>query len=157
MNDKKIRPVTADDLVSLLTIERQCHKHPWTLQQFAEELANPLASIDLFWMGAVLAGFHCYWHFSSEMHILNIATAPPFRRRNVARDLLHHSFEKCLKSDLERVFLEVRRHNDPAIRLYYSLGFVPVGFRRGYYADGEDALVMELTGKSLTTLTEPHS
>ncbi len=150
MNDKKIRPVAADDMVSLLAIERQCHKHPWTLQQFAEEMANPLASIDLLLMGADLAGFHCYWHFSSEMHILNIATAPLFRRRNVARDLLHHSIKKCLESDLERVFLEVRRQNDAAIRLYYSLGFVTVGCRRGYYADGEDALVMELTGKNLT-------
>jgi ribosomal-protein-alanine N-acetyltransferase len=33
--------------------------------------------------------------------------------------------------------------NEPAIGLYMTLGFEPISRRRGYYADGTDALVME--------------
>jgi [ribosomal protein S18]-alanine N-acetyltransferase len=39
--------------------------------------------------------------------------------------------------------LEVRLSNKAAQEMYRRFGFVPVGIRKGYYADtGEDALVM---------------
>jgi ribosomal-protein-alanine N-acetyltransferase len=39
--------------------------------------------------------------------------------------------------------LEVRVSNNPAIKLYESLGFKARGVRRGYYTDNrEDALIM---------------
>ena len=38
--------------------------------------------------------------------------------------------------------LEVRVGNEPAIRLYRSLGLEIVDLIRGYYSDGEDAYVM---------------
>jgi ribosomal-protein-alanine N-acetyltransferase len=41
--------------------------------------------------------------------------------------------------------LEVRRSNAPAIALYRSLGYLPVGVRPRYYAEeNEDAIVMTL-------------
>jgi ribosomal protein S18 acetylase RimI-like enzyme len=40
------------------------------------------------------------------------------------------------------VFLEVRRSNIAANRLYKALGFEEVGIRRGYYENGENAIVM---------------
>jgi len=43
------------------------------------------------------------------------------------------------------VTLEVRQSNEPAKRLYLSLGFIQTGLRKGYYADdGEDAFTMAL-------------
>jgi ribosomal-protein-alanine N-acetyltransferase len=42
--------------------------------------------------------------------------------------------------------LEVRASNTAAQRLYAGAGFERRGKRRGYYADGEDAIVM---GRSL--------
>jgi ribosomal protein S18 acetylase RimI-like enzyme len=45
----------------------------------------------------------------------------------------------------KRVLLEVRASNAKAIAMYeHRLGFASVGRRRGYYADGEDALLMAL-------------
>ena len=38
--------------------------------------------------------------------------------------------------------LEVRASNMAAVALYEQLGFQHVGRRKGYYADGEDALLM---------------
>lgn len=44
-----------------------------------------------------------------------------------------------------QALLEVRASNAPAIALYRErLGFTVVGRRRGYYAQGEDALLMAL-------------
>jgi ribosomal-protein-alanine N-acetyltransferase len=146
MTDRNIRPMTAADLDPVLAVERLSHPHPWSRQLFIDELGNTLSRIDLLWIGGQLAGFHCYWFLSGEMHILNLATAPAFRRRGVARSLLRHALHRASLSGLERAFLEVRSHNEAAIALYRSVGFVPVGTRRGYYAGGEDALVMELAG-----------
>jgi len=42
------------------------------------------------------------------------------------------------------IFLEVRAGNEPAQRLYRSMGFVFRGIRKGYYTDtGEDAVIFE--------------
>jgi ribosomal-protein-alanine N-acetyltransferase len=144
MIESTIRPMTTAELEPVLAIERQSHRHPWSRQLFVEELANPISSIDLLWLGDQLAGFHCYWQFSGELHILNLVTAPSCRRRGVARSLMCHALRGAGRSGLERAFLEVRSGNAPAVALYLSLGFVETGTRRGYYADGEDALVMEL-------------
>lgn len=40
--------------------------------------------------------------------------------------------------------LEVRTSNEAAQALYRQLGFEPVGLRRRYYKNGEDAVIMTL-------------
>ena len=40
--------------------------------------------------------------------------------------------------------LEVRRSNKVAQNLYHKLGFIDVGYRKRYYENSEDALVMAL-------------
>jgi len=40
--------------------------------------------------------------------------------------------------------LEVRRSNKAAQALYHKLGFIDVGYRKRYYENSEDALVMAL-------------
>jgi ribosomal-protein-alanine N-acetyltransferase len=50
--------------------------------------------------------------------------------------------ERSLAVGLDAAWLEVRAGNAAAIALYERFGFTTVGRRPGYYADGEDALVM---------------
>ncbi|MGX2996775.1 ribosomal protein S18-alanine N-acetyltransferase [Streptomyces sp. JNUCC 64] len=57
-------------------------------------------------------------------------------------DLLKHA----TAFECREVMLEVRVDNERAQKLYERFGFVPIGFRRGYYQPGNvDALVMRLT------------
>jgi [ribosomal protein S18]-alanine N-acetyltransferase len=47
------------------------------------------------------------------------------------------------KSDVNKVWLEVRHKNASAFLFYSGLGFEVIGVRKKYYSDtGEDALVM---------------
>lgn len=64
-----------------------------------------------------------------EREILNLAVAPEFRRRGVARALVR-SF---LDGFHGVVFLEVRSSNAGARELYKSLGFQELALRHGYY------------------------
>jgi ribosomal-protein-alanine N-acetyltransferase len=75
-----------------------------------------------------------------ECEILNIAVAPEFRRRGVARTLL------CglIRTWRGTVFLEVRESNQAAQNLYKSLGFQAVAVRPGYYsAPAECGIVLK--------------
>ena len=74
---------------------------------------------------------------------MNVAVAPEYRRRGIARELLERLFE-VTGGDARRGYtLEVRVSNLDAIRLYERLGFEARGIRRGYYTDNrEDALIM---------------
>lgn len=138
-----IRPMTMSDLEQVVAVERLCHDHPWSPELFQLELANPISAIDLFWFGETLAGFLCSWMVGGDLEILNVATAPAFRRRGVAAALMRQVFARARRQGLAAAFLEVRVGNTGAIDLYRRFGFAVVARRSRYYADGEDALVMQ--------------
>jgi len=138
-----ILPMAIEDLNQVLAVESLCHAHPWSAEHFIRELGNPVASIDLLWLHNTLAGFLCSWMIAGELEILNIATDPAWRRRGVAAALMQHVFDRARRQGLSSAFLEVRVGNTGAIDLYRRFGFNVVSRRPGYYADGEDALLMQ--------------
>lgn len=86
------------------------------------------------------------WSVADELHVINVATHPDFRRRGVARALLGAALAQAARDRVRLVLLEVRRSNQAAIALYRSLGFSTLAVRKGYYADNlEDAIEMKLS------------
>ena len=77
---------------------------------------------------------------ADEREILNLAVAPDFRRKGVARALL----DSALQGFRGGVFLEVRESNGVAQEFYKSLGFKELSKRTGYYdSPPETAIVMK--------------
>ncbi len=65
-----------------------------------------------------------------------------FRKQGLA-SLLILGLEKALEEKkIEKIFLEVRKGNLPAQNLYKKHGFDKISERKGYYSDGEDAVIM---------------
>lgn len=84
---------------------------------------------------------------ADEAEILTVAVHPRWRGRGVGRGLLEALLRRLYADRVAAVFLEVAADNAAAVTLYRRLGFVVVGERRGYYADGGAgglALVMRL-------------
>ena len=93
-----------------------------------------------------IVGYICLWLVSDEVHILNLATHPDFRRREIATKLITSALEFSVRSGAKAATLEVRKSNLCAISLYKKIGFEEKGIRPRYYSDNfEDAVVMWLT------------
>jgi ribosomal-protein-alanine N-acetyltransferase len=84
---------------------------------------------------------------ADEAEIVTLAVIPEMRRRGMAARLLRAAMAEAAKRGATRIFLEVDVANVGAKALYNAAGFVEVGRRRKYYANGADAAVMraELT------------
>jgi [ribosomal protein S18]-alanine N-acetyltransferase len=144
----EIAPMTPGDLDDIMEIERTSFRAPWSRQVFVEELDRDWAHVDVLRLreprGPVLA-FVNYWLVRDEVHVLNVATRSSVRRQGHAARLLEHVIGFAHREHCRYLTLEVRRSNQPAIRLYRKYGFRPVGIRPNYYVeDNEDAIVMLL-------------
>jgi ribosomal-protein-alanine N-acetyltransferase len=138
----KIAPMQRDDLSIVHQLECVSQHNAWSLKHFADELDNPVATVDLYWCKDELAGFLCSWLVAGELQIQNLATLPAMRRRGIAVSLLEHAIARSQRKGLTSIWLEVRVSNRSAIALYERFGFIANGKRSAYYPDGEDALLM---------------
>jgi len=128
-----------------MVIERGSFAHPWSTRFFLEELRVQCARSVLAEVKGRIVGYILFWLVADEVDIHNLAVRREFRRRGIARSLLQRVVDEARCQGARRVTLEVRRSNEPAQRLYESMGFVTTGLRKGYYSDdGEDALTMAL-------------
>jgi ribosomal-protein-alanine N-acetyltransferase len=140
----ELRALGMADLDALEEIERMSYPSPWSRSMFAAELQKPGAlALGAYRENGELVGYAIVSRHVDVWHVMNIAVAPTYRRRGVARALLERLFEVTAADARRGYTLEVRVSNAGAIRLYERLGFEPRGIRRGYYTDNrEDALIM---------------
>ncbi len=146
------------DLDQILAIEEGSFVTPWSRNCFLEELHSRLSKMFVARTTGGgerrVAGYLCAWFVAEEVHILNLACHPGFRRRKAATGLLAHCLHRAGADGMQWAYLEVRRSNDQALSLYSKFGFKPVGLRKGYYTDTrEDAIVMALEMKPSPSLS----
>ena len=141
----ELRKLELRDLDAIERIERASYPTPWSRSMFASELAKPSSlSLGAFEPdGGRLLGYLIISRYVDAWHVMNIAVAPEYRRKGIARRLMERLFEVTARDARRGYTLEVRVSNEAAIRLYEELGFRARGVRRGYYTDNrEDALIM---------------
>lgn len=90
-------------------------------------------------------GFSLFRTVADESELLLLAVLPTHHRRGVGRQLLDDFLQRARNDGVGRVHLEVRDGN-PAVAMYRTAGFSPVGRRRNYYhaPDGQrfDAITL---------------
>lgn len=136
-----IRPAEERDLLEIMAIEASSFDSPWSEDGFRAFMNRPGIRF-LVWEEDYVRGFIVYSFVSGEAEIYDIAVAPLRRRHGIGSALLGEALKES-----ETVFLDVRRGNMPARRLYESRGFEQVGVRKAYYDNDEDAIVMKWSRK----------
>ena len=138
-----------EDVDQVLALEQISFTMPWSRNLFLSEFRSPLVSTLMVALAdapkRTVIGYIVFWNVADEMHILNLATAPEFKRQGIAKKLVLAALKRAYQKGAAKAFLEVRASNAAAQKLYSSLGFTGTSVRREYYEDPvEDAVVMTL-------------
>lgn len=135
--------MTADHVIQIAQLERECFSDPWSQNSIASELENPLSYWLVAMAGNVVAGYVGSQTVLGESDMMNLAVRGEFRRQGVARDLVLALIDGLNQRGSHCLTLEVRESNTPARKLYEKLGFVQVGIRPNYYQHPrEDGLIL---------------
>jgi ribosomal-protein-alanine N-acetyltransferase len=89
-----------------------------------------------------VAGFLVVRAVVAEAEILNLCIAPEKRRSGLAESLLDVAVAELRRTRVDRLFLEVRESNTPAISFYEKHKFRETGRRPGYYRNPDEAAVL---------------
>ena len=132
------------DLPAVERLERASFADPWPRHALMSELAPSALRLPLVLEDhGQVVGYLMAWRAVDQIHVLNVAVSPAYRRRGLGRRLIEAAVAEARRIGASEVTLEVRPSNTAALALYRTLGFVKTGFRPRYYADtGEDALVL---------------
>lgn len=140
----------AEDLPTVLDIERRSNSHPWTERNFHDALTSGylcLVARD----DAAVCGFAIARLLLDEAELLLIAVSPESRRQGVAALLWNEMSERLYVNGARVLHLEVRESNAGAQSFYETRGLAQSGRRKRYYPSGahgterEDAILMQGT------------
>jgi len=139
-----VRRMEVNDVPAVLEIERATFPSAWSEAGFFYRLHDREFNVSLVgFVGNKLVAYAVSYAISEEFHFSNLAVHRDFRRRGLGEVLLWMSLHIGVELDCTEVYLEVRRHNVSAIRLYQKFGFEVYGVRKNYYQqENEDAFLM---------------
>jgi ribosomal-protein-alanine N-acetyltransferase len=144
--DRKIAKMEVSDLGEVIEIDVASRLTPWSRQSFLEELRNPFAYC--FTLKRIRGpddqaiGFICFRIVKEESELLILAIHPHYRQRGLGKKLMTFYVDFCSERKIKTFYLDVGVSNQPAIRLYQSFAYQPIGRRSKFYQGREDALLM---------------
>jgi len=141
MSDYILREATDADVNAITAIEALSFKTPWTYDMILSEMRESLSTFVVAVSGDTVIGYYGFLHISDELHILNVAVTPDFRRKGVGTLMMADLKARAVSLSARAITLEVRESNHVAKRLYERVGFVLAGVRPRYYMDKENALI----------------
>ena len=144
-----VRLATENDVQSVLAIEQALYPDPWSQKTFESCLT---ANTDFFVLEETdgttssVCGFAILDRtLGIEVELHNIAVASSHQGKGLSKMLMDAVVESTKNNGADKIMLEVRASNVPAIALYTKYGFEKVGLRPAYYRHPtETAILMDL-------------
>ena len=140
----KLRKGIKSDLENIFEIETQVYeKSYWNKKMLNDVLSGKTNStIWIYELNFIVMGFIIDLCCGNEINILNIAIGKPFQSRGHGSKMVNN-YLKYLPQNCT-VFLEVKKNNYRALKIYSKLNFQKLNKRKAYYNDGLDAVNMML-------------
>jgi len=141
-----LRPLLLSDLNELWQLDMRCFVdgEAYERETFRYLLSNPDAiarqirseydEMTAFAIGVI--------EKDGVWHITTVGVAPEYRRRGLARLILHEIERSFGARGVTTVRLEVRTQNIAAQKLYEQIGYVTVQRMNQYYSNGDDGYLM---------------
>lgn len=139
-----MRDMTLADIDAVCAIEQLVQPYPWSRGNFTDALGSGYRCVVDEVVGQIMS-YAVLMPVLDEAELLNIGVAAAQQRKGLGKAMLDAQMQWARTQNMQRIFLEVRVFNLPAIALYRAVGFIEIGMRRGYYqnaAGREDAMAM---------------
>jgi len=138
-----IRSATANDLESILEIERLCFDSQWSPGQFSASLRDTFL---LFEEQGKILGFliACSCNLARRAIIMRIAVHPDYQGRGIASKLITAALDQFRQRDLKCVELDVEIVKNGARKLYEKFGFKVMQVATVDYEEDTSFLIMKL-------------
>lgn len=137
---------SGQELSQLQQMESLYFPRPWTLEQW-HSLVDSHHYIYRWMHHDKPVGFSLFSHVNGDetAHLLKICLIPEQRGTGASIAFWNELIAKLRANGVANVFLEVEESNLRALNFYKKIGFNTLRTVRGYYSDGENAVVMLLT------------
>ncbi|CBV43722.1 ribosomal protein S18-alanine N-acetyltransferase [Halomonas elongata] len=147
MPDPSPAPLGRSALAALVELERVYQTYPLSAARLKAALTDGADVVFGLEEDGELLGYAILSRLPFDAELQSILVASHARRRGLAVALMEAVIAQAKAWKSERLLLEVREANAPAITLYRRMGFAEDGRRRDYYpsldgAGREDALLM---------------
>ena len=131
------------DATGIARLEEEIFSDPWSYRDVQDlicaEGSMCFTAID----GGEVIAYVIGRLIAPEGEIYRVAVKPEKRQRGIGYRLLDYAVKTSKGHGLERLFLEVRSRNLPAVKLYTAYGFKQIAVRKNYYKNPtDDALIM---------------
>ena len=147
MKDLQFRQMSFEDIPEIRGIEREGFLSSWSFDGYKDELLRDDSQAIVAETNGEIIGFIITRLITSagEAEILNIAVRQDFQNRGIGTLLLQEIIGFLSSHGIRSVWLEVRKNNFTAHKLYRRNGFEFCGERKNFYTNPpEDALLMKL-------------
>lgn len=142
-----VRRATAGDVAAVAGLELEAFpEDAWTAEYLraAVDGGVPAAHLLVAEEAGVIVGHAIVSVVYEIAELQRIAVTASRRRQGIAGSLLDETMALASDEGAERLLLEVRERNAPAIAFYRKAGFAEIDRRARYYADGSTAIVLSL-------------
>ena len=154
--DVHIRWMIRRDMPEVLEIEKSSFEFPWSEEDFIRCLRQRNCIGMVAEYDECVVGFMIYELHKNQLHVLNFAVRPDFRRRAVGTQMVDKLIGKLSQQRRNRVVLEIRETNLAAQLFFRRADFRAVSVLRDYYDDStEDAYVTQYRYKAASKPLEP--
>jgi ribosomal-protein-alanine N-acetyltransferase len=125
----------------VIDIENASFASPWSYHELMQCLRKPYCNGMVAERDGTVAGFMVYELLKSQLHILNFAVSPAFRRQQIGSQMLDKLYGKLSQQRRKEIIVEVRETNLAAQKFFSANGYLASGCIRNHYEDStEDAI-----------------
>ena len=140
----EIKQAQKTDLTLISELEKQCFNEPWTEKTLSYFHENG-SYIAICYLESSPVGYAVLDLATPDFaEIMRIAVLPESRGKGYADGIMRSVTDRARECKKDKILLEVRESNSPAISLYKKFGFKDDGIRKNYYKNPDDDAVIML-------------
>ncbi len=143
MSEILVRHANSADIDAVFAIECDSFADAWSRSSFEFLLTSDAHLFTVATLCDRVVGYAVWSVVPPEGELCDIAVEGSMRGQGIGGRLIGDFLGYARGRGIDSIYLEVRRSNDGAARLYEKFDFRPIGVRKNYYSSPrEDAIIM---------------